>query len=66
MSPNDDACLASSERLAAGVARDPDFLNKPYEESEANSAPKETVMILWNDMSDYAMKARKADSALTP
>jgi hypothetical protein len=43
ISADDFACVKQYERLVAGVARDPDFLNKPYED-EANSAPGEIVL----------------------
>ena len=77
----DDACLDSYERLVAGVARDPDFLNKTYEENEANfkkyreneanSAPEKIVTKMipwneWNQMSDDAKRALESASTLTP
>lgn len=43
ISAGNDASVEQYERLVAGVARDPDFLNKPYED-EANSAPGEIVL----------------------
>jgi hypothetical protein len=84
--PEMSADLADYYRLVAGVARDPDFLNKTYEENEANfkaykenktnsvpqeadSAPKECVMIPWNEwnqMSDDAKRALESAGILTP
>src|ERR1700690_1011725 len=72
--PKKSACLVSYERLVAGVARDPDFLNKPYEENEANSktyqenetnsAPNEWGMIPWNPVSEGVKRAQ--EPTLTP
>ena len=60
-----DACIRSYERLVAGVARDPDFLNKRYEENEANSAPEaEWGMIPWNPVSQGVKRAQ--ETTLTP
>ena len=64
ISADDDPCLDSYERLVAGVARDPDFLNKTYEEKEANSAPNEWGMIPWNPVSEGVNRAQ--DPTLTP
>jgi len=58
------ASLDSYERLVAGVARDPDFLNKTYEENEANSAPKKWGMIPWNPVSEGVKRAQ--EPTLTP
>ena len=69
MSEFDEACRDSYERLVAGVARDPDFLNKTPEENEANPAPEKIVtkMIPWNEWNQMSDDAKKAlESALTP
>ena len=81
MSPKDDACLDSYELLVAGVARDPDFLDKTFEqneanfkkykENEANSAPEKIVTRMipwdeWNQMSDDAKRALESAGILTP
>jgi hypothetical protein len=75
----DDPSLDSYERLVAGVARDPDYLDKTpeeneanfkkYKENQANSAPEKIVTRMipwdeWNQMSDDAKRA--LESALTP
>ena len=75
----DDDCLDSYERLVAGVARDPDYLDKTpeenkanfkkYKENQANSAPEKIVtkMIPWNEWNQMSDDAKKAlESALTP
>jgi hypothetical protein len=60
----DDACLDSYERLVAGVARDPDSLDKIYAENEANSAPEKWGTILWNPVSEGGKRAQ--EPTLTP
>ena len=75
----DDPSLDSYERLVAGVARDPDYLDKTpeenaanfkaYKENKANSAPKECRMIPWNEwneMSGDAKRALESAGILTP
>ena len=73
----DDACLDSYERLVAGVARDPDFLNKPYENEnhenarhenarradEPSAPPRETVMIPRNQWNQASDDAIRAQES---
>jgi hypothetical protein len=61
----DEACVNRYHRLVAGVARHPDFLDKPCED-EVNSAPNKIVMIPWNQVTDDAIMAQEAASTLTP
>lgn len=53
--------VKSCERLVAAVARDPDFLNQPYEDEPC--ALKQPVMIPWTPPSD---DARREQESLTP
>jgi hypothetical protein len=59
MSALDEAMVKSYERLVAGVARDPDSLDKPHEENEANSAPEKWVMIPWSPVSEDVKRAQE-------
>jgi hypothetical protein len=77
MSALDEAMVKSYERLVSGVASDPDFLNKPCEENEANSAPEPSSapkadsapqkwagMIPWTPVSEGVKRAQ--ETTLTP
>ncbi len=54
-----EAFITQYKRLVAGVARDPDFLNKPYED-EANSAPDEIALHRGNQAFDQASRAQES------